>query len=534
MSYPRTIQPLVIEDEIVSKELFEAVFLSLGAKYPITTPHFAFCHADGRRLLKDDRIYHLVTIDLRLPELPGQPPAESIDFGQALVRDCANRNSYPIPAALVITAHLDQASQHELSELMSKSFAYGRVLVKSDDLQVEIDNALLFVERYCGVGIHLRDSGATLFPTLTPREEDLLRQIVLADESRIGIDLEWWAAGYTPSTGWTKTLIGRFLLSEGRGHSLYSFFKLMTNEQAPRLFGDAEVMSQKLRHVKVLASRIAGDRSILVTQSVGSGITAPRSLDQLLSLPQSEFTPHAKRLAEEIVAQVAAIGDRTPEQRDRRHLLWHHHDRQRIESQWLQRGGESVLTDFATHATHPVELYDTLSQDGSVVRYDVQSALHGDLNFSNVAIDDDAGIPRAFIFDASGCDAGVCVRDVAMLEVATILHQDMDYSILAAICLELYGDGVEAHQVAAATDRQSNTLAFIRNLRDAALKFTTLDVYALMVVDHALIQLGGLAFGSAFNKITSPRNACVLAAMAAHWYRSLLSTRSSMNQAPQE
>ena len=101
-----------------------------------------------------------------------------------------------------------------------------------------------------------------------------------------------------------------------------------------------------------------------------------------------------------------------------------------------------------------------------------------------------------------------------MLEVTTLLHQEAHEGIVPA-CASLYTATDIGRPV---TDRQRNTLLFVRSLRQAALGYTTLGVYALMVVDHALIQLGGLGYGSAFNKIRHPRDASLLAALAAKWY----------------
>jgi len=520
MSYPRMIQPLVIEDETLAKEHFEVVFQSLRATHSIASPHWAFCHADGQRLLSEQRIYHLVTIDLRLPEKPGQPASESLDFGMSLIRDCAKRNEYPIPAVLVISGHLGQTSQQELGDLVRSSFPYGRVLVKSDRLTDEIELALQFIERYCDVGIHVRDGGDNLFPTLTPRDEDLLRQAVLADDARIGIDLTWWSAGYDPYSGWTKTLMGQFLLSEGHGASLYTFFKLASESGAGTVFREAEFMNQKLKHVKVIFRDAAGDRSLLVTQSAGSGTAAPQSLDNLLSKPKAEVARHLQRLAQEIVQQVAALGDRTPDQRDRRHLLWKHHKRERLESQWKQRGGPELIVDHGDLVSSPLALFDSLVADATTVRYELQSALHGDLNYTNIAIDFVDGSPCAFIFDASGCQSGVSIRDIAMLEVATLLHQKAEAPMVLA-CAPLYSDVVSGGSEGSVTDRQSNTVLFIQSLREAALQYTAPDVYALMVLDHCLIQLGGLDFGSSFNKIVNPRESCLLAGLAAKWYERL-------------
>lgn len=63
-----------------------------------------------------------------------------------------------------------------------------------------------------------------------------------------------------------------------------------------------------------------------------------------------------------------------------------------------------------------------------------------------------------------------------------------------------------------------NIVEFIRGLRDAARAWNDPDVYALMVFDFALIQVGGLAFGSSGNKIWDQRSAVYLLAVVADWY----------------
>lgn len=521
MSYPRTIQPLVIEDEINSKDYFEEVFKALKSNHALSPPHWAFCLDDATRCLREDRIYHIVTIDLQLPEKPGQPPSESVEFGLSLINECANRNSYPIPAVLVISGHLGETSQQELNEQVRKSFAYGRVLVKSDHLKDEIEQAMQFVERYCDLGIHVRDSGMKTFPTLTPREEYLLRQAVMADEQRIGLDLAWWSADYDPYDKWTKTLMGRFLLDEGRGHSLHTFFKLASCDGARNVFRDAETLNQKLKHIKVVSAHTSGDRSLLVTQSAGSGNGPPLSLDDVLSRPAISIGDQLPRLAKEVATQVAALGDRTPDQRELRLLIWKYHDVDRIANQWQKRGGLQMLQEYRAAVACPVELFKSLAADGATVRYDLQSALHGDLNYSNIAIDEEAGVTHGFIFDASGSQSGVCVRDIAMLEVTVLLHQQAEAGVLRA-CAPLYASESEKQvQSNEANDREKNTFAFIRGIREVALQYAELHIYALMVVDNALLQLGGLEFGSSCNKIVSPQDACLLAALASRWYQSV-------------
>ena len=521
MSYPKIIQPLVIEDDQKFKEHYEVVFGQLQKTHKIAPPRWAFCFNDGHQALLEERIYQLVIVDLRLPQKPGQPPAESVDFGLSLINECTSRNEYPIPAVLVITAHLSQTRQQELEAQVRASFAYGRVIAKAENLENEIELALQAVESYGDVGIHVRDGGERLFPTLTPREEDLLRRCVMADKQRTGLDLMWWASDFDPTAGWTKVLMGRFLLDEGHGHSLYTFFKLGNSDGSDHVFSVAEVMAQKLKHVKLIHRQAAGNRSLLVTQSAGSGKHAPLSLDDVLSRPTSQIAAHLPQISSSIAEQIAALGDRTPDQKEIRQLLWEFHESTRIETQWVKRGGQDVLDTYGDSVDCPVALFAQLSADVTLMRHDVQSMLHGDLNYTNIAIDEDGDSIQAFIFDASGSNAGPCIRDYAMLEITALLHQDVDESVISG-CTALFRlDWEAAVPPEGVSDRQINTFVFVQSLRKAALNFASIDLYALALIDQALVQLGGLNFGSAFNKIRNPQDACLLAALVARWRRLL-------------
>src|SRR6476469_8604956 len=62
---------------------------------------------------------------------------------------------------------------------------------------------------------------------------------------------------------------------------------------------------------------------------------------------------------------------------------------------------------------------------------------------------------------------------------------------------------------------------FIRGLRAGVNTWNRAAVYALLVFDFALIQLGGLSFGSSGNRIADPRAAGVVTAFAAEWYTNI-------------
>jgi hypothetical protein len=157
------------------------------------------------------------------------------------------------------------------------------------------------------------------------------------------------------------------------------------------------------------------------------------------------------------------------------------------------------------------------------LRVGVQSALDGDLNPTNVALDVSEGTVRGYIFDASGVSAGVNIRDLAMLEVTSQLHLPVGAAsnVVTAMCgLYETADFVPAgSQPTGLSERGQNTRSLIAGLRRAAAAYPDAPevVYAISVFDHALIQLGGLDFAVSRNKIRDPEHAAELAARAAHW-----------------
>lgn len=123
----------------------------------------------------------------------------------------------------------------------------------------------------------------------------------------------------------------------------------------------------------------------------------------------------------------------------------------------------------------------------------------------------------------------MCSRDIAMLEVTILLHQDSSDGLVAA-CAALYTIEWETCTVAeGASHHQANTLAFIEALRTECLRLVPIDIFAFTVLDQVLVQLGGLHFGSSYNKIRAPDDACLLAALVARWYTDLRSRTASIS-----
>jgi CheY-like chemotaxis protein len=201
MSYPLTIHALVIEDDEGAKEAYKSIFESITAEItglPFSTalPSFAFSYEEAVTCLDSSKIFHVVVLDLRLPEKPKMPTAEGVELGIKLLNRCIERDCYPIPSLLVISGHIGSTEQARLQDAVRQGFHYGRTLVKGDYglLEAEIRQACNEALRYCSVGVHVRDAGQEQFPTISPREEDLLRRSALQQSGIIGLDLTWWTA----------------------------------------------------------------------------------------------------------------------------------------------------------------------------------------------------------------------------------------------------------------------------------------------------------------------------------------------------
>ena len=143
--------------------------------------------------------------------------------------------------------------------------------------------------------------------------------------------------------------------------------------------------------------------------------------------------------------------------------------------------------------------------------------VHGDLNISNVALDCVGAEIHAYIIDASGIRKGLNVWDLAMLEVTALLHQPLEKNeSLVKNSAALFVESVSSSGALDFTTggrRARNTLRLIAEIRKQVLQMADPQIYALMLFDHALIQLGGLIFRSK-NKITNPLDAVSLTAHA--------------------
>lgn len=525
MSYPRPINVLIIEDEKDALTAYDQMFKRLSRFGIVSSVRYAYSYQQASEALKGSRIYHLVILDLQLPEELGLPAAQGVNLGLALLKECESRNDYPIPALLVVSGHLGTTYQADLQSELASYFFYGRTITKGMRLRKDIVAAIRQIRKYCDIGIHIRDGGEYSYPAISPRDEDLLRRAVAAQEIAIGVDLKWWAAEYGAASevgadfaGWTSTLMGQFVLDQDRGLSRPTFFKIFPSRGSEHVVWSTRIMQQKLEHVKLLSSITAGRRCILATQKVGAANCEPIQFSHILNEDRATFQEQATSLVGQICEQVSALGDEYTQECSLKGIFDRDVALEDLKTQW-ERYVPSISAQ--THLENPFQTRKELSMSDQAIYCTFQSCHHGDLNITNIAVDKAKAGLSAFIFDAGYCSREVNVRDLAMIEVTSLLHQATDVDLPDA-CRSAYEADVLFAEDAinnAASDLAANTLRLIREIRAQALKRATPEIYALMVFDIATRQLWGLSFSVSRNKIKNPTSAARLASLASGWLR---------------
>jgi CheY-like chemotaxis protein len=531
MSYSRHIHVLIVEDDPNVKDHYEELFRAKRkADNRVLNLRFAFSYEEAIVELTSNRIFQLVVLDLCLPEKSSLPATEQVDLGLLVLKECQNRDAYPIPGLLIVTGYAAKADQSELRSRLKDSFAYGELVVKGGDLMPELERAIKEIFSYLDVGIHIRDSGDRRWPTLSPREEDLLRRAAVKVDVD-GVDLAWWSAEYTRPTGthaqfcgWTKTLMGYFLLGAGRGASRIDFFKFAPAAEADVVVQDARLLEQKLSHIKVVSHVVGGARMLLVTEKVGTSQKPPIPLDEYISKAMIGGSASLLTIVSDIVEQLRSLGTARFESRRLRDLLWSGgHDEKRISDARARYRSELTSNVLKELASDSVQLLREIRAGDVRVQFEEMDCVHGDLNVTNVAIDMIDGIARAFIFDASGSSRGAAVRDVAMLEVTALLHvpRDLQMSMVQECGVVLYRNHVivppRELELLETEGRIGNTIRLISLIRSKFADEAQLALYAFAVFDQALIQLGGLAW-STDNKVSRFDDAVLLAELAAGWF----------------
>jgi len=529
MSYPRTINALIVEDEQDAKESYAQIFRRLANEFNLAPPTYARSYEEGAKRLEGTDIFQLVILDLNLPMKDKEHPTEDdLGYGLGLANVAAHRDHCPIPVILVISGYLNKTKLARLNDLFITHFWHGCPVNKGmGDEEEEIRKAIQYSLEYCDVGIHIRQSEQVVCPAISPREEDLLRRCILKQDC-IGADLEWWSGDYVyvdevsgRRKKWTKVLMGRFILKDGLGLSHPTFFKFepsFSNAYDP--MHDVKIMQQKLPHIKICCSLAATSESLLVTQKVGASTEAPISLSRYLATKIDDADNVIPSLINDVLQQLHQLGETSPDRVPISSLFWPSHDKDRIKKMWEMFEGANLMQEFGLRQTPDESLLVALSNH-ALVWIKSSPCTHGDLNPTNIAIDADTDRMRAYIFDAAGIHSNTNVHDIAYLEITSLLHQPQpDGNSLVRTCAGAFGETLGLSDTLVLTsdgEATRNTLLLIKRIREQALALAEPHLYALALLDCALMQLGGLDFGVSNNHIHNPEDAAVLVALILRW-----------------
>ena len=509
MSYPRKLQILVVEDDSDVITGYRTTFKLLKKKFEFVDPVFARSFADAKKQIESSAIWHVVILDLNLPLELRQQPAQGLAPGEQLLEELVKRERFPVPVVLVVSGKLNL--DHPLGAIQNRlghDFWYGRLVNKgSSDEQNEIEAGMTHALQYVDVGIHIGDSGREWFPTLSPREDDLLRRCVLAQSSCLGVNVRWWSAETGPSVlhpspnaGGTKVLMGTFVLDEGMGDSIPTFFKFEPAENAPTVCRDAGILAQKLGHVKVFSSLNSRQRSLLVTQSATNrGI--PVSLNEFLNRTASVVSPSLPSLIGQVITQLGQLGEEREDEFPVGNFLWEYLEPHVIEKVWNSCISHSAITG---EEANPLETFKLLKTSSLKHWAKQRTCVHGDLNATNVAIDaTQPENPQAYIFDAAGMRSDYAFRDLATLEITTILFNSVGVDEeLVAQCRGFYEQDFNPALPAPSAPCVQNVFTLVGSIRSYVRTDQEKITYALLVFDAAI-----------------PVHACQLAAWASRWLR---------------
>ena len=155
-------------------------------------------------------------------------------------------------------------------------------------------------------------------------------------------------------------------------------------------------------------------------------------------------------------------------------------------------------------AADPIALYVDLHKTDAKVRLRERSVVHGDLHMSNVALDSTPKGHEAYIFDAGVIRRSTAGRDLAVwrFRFCSTTTLSWTHSRRFARLSTTPAKPLDVNTAASIDDSMAqNVVEFIRGLREGVKSWNRPEVYALLVFDFALIQLGGLMFGSSGNKV---------------------------------
>lgn len=518
MSLPRRIRTLIVEDERDRVADYRAIFSHLEAEFPLAAPECVYSVNAAIERLKSDEVFHLVILDMGLPVDAGELVEDkAVDPGLQVLGVAEKRDAVPVISLLVISGRLQLTNVSSLGDRVKKSFFHGLLVNKGIDIEEHLRKAIREILKYLDVGVLIEDSGLGRFPTLSPREEDLLRRCVLKHSAE-GCMLRWWSAKKVvdhSGTSMSKVLLGRFIQEDGE-FSHYTFFKFEPESLCQYAQQSANVLQLRLRHINVLGTECLNGRSLLATQCVCEGL--PVALDSFLATAD-DLVAVIPAIVSDIGSQLEQLGKLTEEDVLFSDLLWPFHDLSTLKAAWFRHRPPST-----EGVGGPIVFFERLRGHNERLFAKFRAA-HGDLHARNVAIGVKGARPEAYIFDPGPTRKVSAVRDLAYLELSVQLFQQPrgvteEFSIL-------YSDGFipDIQRLGAVPAHILNVVRFVCELRVLASKVCTPSLYALLVFDSALIELGGVLVQRSSNWVASGQDAAEMAHRTAQWAARLFDNR---------
>lgn len=234
--------------------------------------------------------------------------------------------------------------------------------------------------------------------------------------------------------GWTKVLLGRYLLGGGAGSSRRRFFKLLPGSDAQSVIASARSFEQKLGHIKITSTVNSKSTAPIVTEKLGGSDAQPKSLEDFF---QQGTPEQASDIARQIGKQVGELGNLLPDHKPTKSVFWEALSRENLVEQWNRFSGKGLQVQVGM-SVDPISLYAECMSSERKLHVKERSVVHGDLHIHNVAVDVDGGKAETFIFDPGVVTQNIAGRDLAALEVSVLLHEDVRVETLSEICSVLY------------------------------------------------------------------------------------------------
>lgn len=269
MSYPRRIQPLIIEDDPAARRYYEEIFLSLDGLpvgLSIAAPRFAVSFDEAKYELTTNRTFELVILDLCIPRKSNHPANEGIALGESVLELCLERDHCPIPGLLVVTGNIASTGQSLLRSRLERGFAYAEPIAKGGGgelLRSEIEQAAHRIAAYLNVGIEIKSDDPGAGFSFHPREDDLLRRAAL-DMDVVGLDLRWQPIRSAAE----RVLTGHARLADG-GEAARTFsFRFEHSDEFDRIVMNARALERRQPSFRIIYSARSGTQMLLVTEEI--------------------------------------------------------------------------------------------------------------------------------------------------------------------------------------------------------------------------------------------------------------------------